>query len=56
MEENKTLMKVDISLESGKFLINGKKYKDLSWEERKFFDEFLVAVKLDISTQNHVFN
>jgi hypothetical protein len=38
-------MKIEINKKDGKWLINGKKYADLSEEEKKFFDEFIIAMK-----------
>lgn len=43
-------MKIEIELTSGKWLINGKQYKDLSGVERMFFDEFLIAMKINPPT------
>jgi hypothetical protein len=38
-------MKIEIIKTDGKWLINGKKYADLSDEEKKFFDEFIIEMK-----------
>jgi len=38
-------MNVDIKQVDGKWLINGKPYAELSYSEKVFFDEFLVAMR-----------
>lgn len=38
-------MKIEIKKIEAKWLINGKQYKYLSGKEKKFFDEFVLAMK-----------
>lgn len=40
-------MTIEIKLENGKWLINGKIYTELSLSEKIFFDEFIVAMKIN---------
>lgn len=37
--------KIIISKENGKWLINGKPYAEISYVEKIFFDEFILAMK-----------
>lgn len=37
--------KIEITKENGKWLINGKPYNEISYTEKIFFDEFLLAMK-----------
>ena len=39
------MKEICIKLENGVWLINGKKYADLTYIEKKFFDEFLLTMK-----------
>jgi hypothetical protein len=43
--------KIEITLKSGKWLINGKPYQDLCWVERTFFDEFLIAMRINFEAE-----
>lgn len=45
------MTKIEIQLINGKWLINGKEYKDLTYVEKNFFDEFLVAIKLNFEAE-----
>jgi hypothetical protein len=45
------MRKIEILLENGKWLINGKQYNELTFPEKQFFDEFLLAVRLDTEAQ-----
>jgi hypothetical protein len=38
--------KIEIKLQNGKWLINGKRYQVLYKEEKLFFDKFLIAMKI----------
>lgn len=40
------MSKIEIILDNGKWLINGKPYGELNWVEKTFFDEFLIAMRL----------
>ncbi len=35
-----------IELKNGFILLNGKKYKELNVEEKDYFNQYLIAVKL----------
>ena len=52
MENNNQIAKIEIVLENGKWLINGKQYSELSYSEKTFFDEFLIAVRINIGAEN----
>jgi hypothetical protein len=39
--------KIEIVKENGKWLVNGKPYAELSYTEKLFFDEFLIAIRLE---------
>lgn len=39
--------KIEIIKENGKWLVNGKPYAELSYTEKLFFDEFLIAIRLE---------
>lgn len=39
-------MKIDIKMKNGKWVVNGKTYKDLDHEEKKFMDEFFKNIKI----------
>jgi hypothetical protein len=41
--------KIEIKLLNGKWLINGNAYQDLSKDEKLFFDEFLIAMRIGIT-------
>ena len=41
-------MKIEISLVNGKWVVNGKNYKDLTLIERDFFDRFLFEERFKI--------
>lgn len=45
-------MKITIKKERGKWLVNGKKYSDLAGPEKTFFDEFIVAMRLNYEIEN----
>lgn len=36
---------VTITIENGLWLINGKRYQELDWNEKIFFNEFLIAMR-----------
>jgi hypothetical protein len=38
-------MKVEILKSNGKWTVNGKPYSELTFSEKKFFDEFIIAMK-----------
>lgn len=42
---------IHIKLEGGKWLINGKQYHELSYSEKVFFDEFLIAMKINFEAE-----
>ena len=39
-------MKIEIKKVDGKWLVNDKQYPDLTYSEKVFFDEFLIAMRL----------
>jgi hypothetical protein len=39
--------KIEIIKENGKWLVNEKPYAELSYTEKLFFDEFLIAIRLE---------
>ena len=43
--------KIEIILKDGKWLINGKSYSQLSDDEKSFFDEFLIAMRLNFKAE-----
>lgn len=45
--------KIEIKLENGNWLINGKLYTELSHSERSFFDEFLIAMRINFEAEKH---
>lgn len=45
------MKEVHIKLDNGKWLINGKQYHELSYQEKIFFDEFLIAMRLNIEVE-----
>ena len=45
--------KILIELISGKWLINDKQYSDLSYSEKLFFDEFLIASRIIVEAENY---
>lgn len=45
--------KVEIILDNGKWFINGKQYHELSYSEKMFFDEFLIAMKLNFEEEQY---
>ena len=46
--------KIEIALENGKWLINGKQYHELGGTERIFFDEFLIAMRINFEAERSV--
>lgn len=40
-------MTITITNTGGRWFINGKTYSELSFEEQDFFNNFLIATKLD---------
>ena len=38
--------KIEIKRCDGRWLINGKRYQDLSGGEKTFFDEFLIPMRI----------
>ena len=47
-------MKIEIIKYNGKWLINGKQYHELEYTEKMFFDEFLIAMKLDFEAEKQL--
>lgn len=45
------MTKIEIKLEYGKWLINGKTYQQLDYLEKEFFDEFLVAMRINFGAE-----
>lgn len=45
-------MKITIKKVNGKWLINGKQYNQLSTVEKSFFDEFIVAMRMNYDLEN----
>lgn len=45
--------KIEITKINGKWLINGKPYNEISYTEKIFFDEFLLAMKWDYEMIQH---
>ena len=43
---------IEVKLTDGKWLINGKQYHELGKEEKIFFDEFLIAMKINFEAEN----
>lgn len=39
-------MSYNIKIKDGKWLINGKPYNELQPNEQRFFNEFLITIKL----------
>ena len=48
--------KIEIILKNGKWLINGKQYRDLGGIEKIFFEEFLIAMKLNFEEERTPLN
>ena len=46
------MSKIEIKLENCKWLINGKQYGELSDEEKTFFDEFLIAMRITVAASS----
>jgi len=46
-------MKIDIKKVDGKWLINGKSSEKWIYEEKTFFDEFLIAMRLMDGAEKH---
>jgi hypothetical protein len=46
-------MMIEIKKSGAKWLANGKQYKDLSGEEKKFFDEFMLAMRWQYECENY---
>ena len=42
---------ITLNLTNGKYLINGKQYKDCNDTEKRFFDETLLGLKLTKKTE-----
>lgn len=40
---------IEITKPNGKWLINGKSYAELDWIEKYFFDEFLLAMRMEFN-------
>ena len=47
------MAKIEIELVNGKWLINGKEQKDLTYVEKNFFDEFLIAMRLNFEAEKN---
>lgn len=45
------MSKIEIKLENGKWLINGKLYNELTFQEKLFFDEFLIAIRMTVDSE-----
>jgi hypothetical protein len=45
--------KIVIQLKDGKWLINDKPYFELSYAEKQFFDEFIIAMKWEQQMIEH---
>jgi len=43
-------MKIEIIVQNGKWLTNGKTYPELDWIEKVFFDNFFFAMKLKMES------
>ncbi len=39
-------MKIEITKTNGKWLVNGKSYQELNFQEKKFMDDFFREVKI----------
>lgn len=46
-------MVVEINKTDGKWLINGMPYDNISEEEKQFFDEFIIARKMQYECEQH---
>lgn len=46
-------MKIIINKTSGRWLINGKTYDQLNWEEKDFFDQFIISMKWQFECQQY---
>lgn len=44
---------ITIELVNSKWLINGKQYSELTYSERAFFDEFLIAMRINFGAEKH---
>jgi len=44
---------IEIKKVNTKWLINGKQYADLSEREKIFFDEFLIAMRINFGAEKH---
>lgn len=44
--------RVEVMLKNGKWLINGRLYQDLQKKEKEFFDNFLVAMRIEKGIEN----
>jgi hypothetical protein len=52
LEQMRMKVKYHISNTSGRWMINGKRYKDLNAHEKQFFDDFIKATKLKADKSN----
>jgi hypothetical protein len=43
--------KIDVKRINSKWYVNGKQYKDLSTEEKVFFDEFIIAMRISFEAE-----
>jgi hypothetical protein len=46
-------MIIEISKTKEQWLVNGKPYDEINKEEKKFFDEFIIAMKWELEHQQH---
>jgi len=44
------MMKIEITFKDSRWLVNGKRMKDLNYDEKVFMDNFFREVKLDSYT------
>ncbi len=45
--------KIEIKLTNSKWLINGKQYHELFGTEKTFFDEFIIAMKINFEAERY---
>ena len=50
--EHPKVEKIEITKVNGYWLVNGKPYTELQYLERVFFDEFIVAMKLEYDKED----
>jgi hypothetical protein len=47
------MYKIEIKRINSKWLINGKQYPELCGTEKTFFDEFLIAMRINFEAEKH---